>query len=264
MSLAATTVAAQLPVARLLRAYLMESRMAFFAALRAPDFAIPFLAIPMAIYLLFGVVISGAMAAKSPFGPGLADYLYSGFAALAVVMPGIFGGVNLAIERQGRLLTLKRALPTPPGAVIVSKLVLAVGVSALAAGLVAVLAICFGKLTITLGQALVIWLSLVLGSLAFAGLGLLVGSLASAASAPAWGLVVFLPQVWLSGSFIPLPDFLERFVIIWPMFHLNQFALGMAGVDQFRFIPTTMAAAALLGFGVICAGIAVRRLARVG
>ncbi len=265
MSTARIPATIQLPPARLVRAYLMECRMAIIAALRAPDFAIPFLAVPMAIYLLFGVVISGGMAtADSPFGAGLADYIFSGLCALAVMMPCIFGGVNLAVEREGRLLTLKRALPTPPGAVIVSKLVMAVGVGALAGGLVAVLALNFGSLTISVGQVLVIWLSLVLGSLAFAALGLLVGSLASAAASPAWGLVVFLPQVWLSGSLIPLPDWLERWVLIWPMFHLNQLALGAAGVDQFRFIPTSIAAAVLLGFGVICGGFAMRRLARVG
>lgn len=264
MSRVSNPATIQLPAARLVRAYLMESRMALIAALRAPDFAIPFLAVPMAIYVLFGVVMAGGAAAESPYGDGLANYVFSGMCALAVMMPGIFGGVNLAVERQGRLLTLKRALPTPPGAVIISKLVMAVGVGALAGGLVAVLAICFGNLTISVGQIVVIWLTLVFGSLAFAALGLLVGSLASAAAAPAWGLVVFLPQVWLSGSLIPLPDSLERWVIVWPMFHLNQFALGVAGVDQFRFIPTTMAAATLLGFGVICGGIAVRRLARMG
>lgn len=264
MSPVRTPAATQLSAPRLVRAYLMESRMALLAALRAPDFAIPFLAVPMAIYVLFGVVISGGASANSPYGAGLADYMFSGMCALAVMMPGIFGGANLAIERQGRLLTLKRALPTPPGAVVIAKLVMAVGVAALAAGLVAVLAICFGNLTISAGQVVVIWLTLVVGSLAFAALGLLVGSMASAGSAPAWGLVVFLPQVWLSGSLIPLPGFLERWVIIWPMFHLNQLALGAAGVDQFRFIPTAMAAATLLGFSVICGGIAVRRLARVG
>jgi ABC-2 type transport system permease protein len=261
----ACSPAAQLSTARLARAYLMECRMALIAALRAPDFAIPFLAVPVAIYLLFGVVImSGDAASKGPYGPGISNYLYSGLCALAVMMPAIFGGVNLAIERQGKLLALKRALPTPPGAVILSKLVMAVSVGALAGGLVATLAIYFGNLTISVGQVVVIWLSLVLGSIAFAALGLLVGSLASAAASPAWGLVVFLPQVWLSGSLIPLNESLERWVIIWPMFHLNQFALGVAGVDQFRFIPTSMAAAVLLGFGVICGAIAVRRLARVG
>jgi ABC-2 type transport system permease protein len=254
----------QLPTPRLLRAYLLESRMAIVAALRAPDFAIPFLVVPMAIYVLFGVVISGGAGANSPYGEGVADYLFSGFCALAVMMPGIFGGVNLAAERQGGLLSLKRALPVPPGAVIASKVVMAVSVGALAGGLVAGLAIAFGNLTISVGQIVVLWLALVLGSLAFAALGLLVGSLTSAAGAPAWGLVVFLPQVWLSASLIPLPAFLEPWVVIWPMFHLNQFALGAAGVEQFRFIPTAIAGAVLLGFGVICGGVAIRRLARVG
>jgi ABC-2 type transport system permease protein len=94
--------------------------------------------------------------------------------------------------------------------------------------------------------------------------GLLIGSLASASAAPAYGNLVFLPMMWLSGLFIPLPESLEPWVIIWPTFHLNQLALGLAGVDQFTYIPPAMAAAVLAGVTVLCGGFAIRRLARGG
>ena len=44
--------------------------------------------------------------------------------------------------------------------------------------------------------------------------------------APAFANLIFLPMLWLSGLFIPLPKFLERWAVIWPAFHLNQVALG--------------------------------------
>jgi ABC-2 type transport system permease protein len=69
-------------------------------------------------------------------------------------------------------------------------------------------------------------------------------------------------EIWC--SFIPLPEFLRKWVALWPAFHLNQLALGLAGVTQFIFIPAGVAAAVLLGVTVLCGGLAVRRLARVG
>jgi ABC-2 type transport system permease protein len=256
---------APLPVGRVVRAYLTEARLETLAALRTPGFALPFLAVPVAIYLLFGVLIAGdAGDAGGEYGPGIANYLFAGFSVLAVVMPGIFMGVVLATEREGNLLKLKRALPLPPGATIVAKVLMAMGVAALAVTLVAVAALLAGKITLTLAQVAVIWAVLIVGTIPFCAIGLLLGALVSGSAAPAWGQLVFLPMMWLSGLFIPLPESLERWVILWPTFHLNQLALGLAGVEQFTFIPPAMAAAVLAGVTVLCGGLAIRRLARVG
>ena len=71
-------------------------------------------------------------------------------------------------------------------------------------------------------------------------------------------------MIYLSGLFIPLPEGLKRWVIVWPTFHLDQLALGLAGVEKFTFIPPTMAAGALAGVTVLFGGLAIRRLARIG
>jgi ABC-2 type transport system permease protein len=172
--------------------------------------------------------------------------------------------VILATERDGNLLKLKRALPLPPGAAIVAKVLMSMGVAAIALTLVAGSALLAGKITITLAQVAIIWGVLIVGTIPFCAMGLLIGALASGSAAPAWGNLVFLPMMWLSGLFIPLPDSLERWVVIWPTFHLDQLALGLAGVEQFTFIPPAMAAAVLAGVTVLCGGLAIRRLARVG
>lgn len=263
---AATTFARHrepLPIRRTLRAYLVEAKLEMLAALRTPGFAIPFIVVPVAAYLLFGVLIAGN-AAAGEHGPGIADYLFAGFGVMAVAMPGIFSGVVVATEREGRLLELKRALPLPPGAAIVAKVAMSIGIAAIAVTLVAGAALAAGKITVSLTQVAIIWGVLVVGTIPFSALGLLVGSLVSASAAPAYGNLVFLPMIWLSGLFIPLPKALERWVIVWPTFHLDQLALGLAGVEQFTFIPPAMAAAALAGVTVLCGGLAVRRLARVG
>lgn len=251
-----------LPIGRVLRAYLMEAKLETLGALRTPGFSLPFLAVPLAIYLLFAVVINPG--GNSADGPGIANYLFAGFSVLAVAMPGIFSGVILATERDGNLLKLKRALPLPPGATIVAKVLMSMAVSAIAVTLVVIAALLAAKITLTLAQVAIIWAVLIVGTIPFCAMGLLLGALASGSAAPAWGNLVFLPMMWLSGLFIPLPDSLKRWVVIWPTFHLDQLALGLAGVEQFTFIPPAMAAAVLAGVTVLCGGLAIRRLARVG
>jgi ABC-2 type transport system permease protein len=253
-----------LPFGRLIRAYLLEAKLEMLCALRTPGFALPFIAVPVAIYLLFAVVISGNAGASSEFGPGIANYLFSGFSVLAVIMPGIFSGVILATDREGNVLRLKRALPLPPGATIVAKVLMSMGIAAIAVTLVVALALYAGKLTISIGQVATIWAVLIVGTIPFAAIGLLIGSLVSSSAAPAYGNLIFLPMIWLSGLFIPLPEFMRKWVALWPAFHLNQLALGLAGVSQFIFVPAGVAAAVLVGVTVLCGGLAVRRLARVG
>ncbi|NJO55948.1 MAG: hypothetical protein HC834_05835 [Rhodospirillales bacterium] len=103
-----------LPIRRLLRAYVQEAKYETLGALRTAGFALPFLVIPVVIYVLFGVVIAGNSGDNGPYGAEIADYLFAGFAVLAVAMPGIFSSAILATERDGNLLQLKRALPAPP------------------------------------------------------------------------------------------------------------------------------------------------------
>jgi len=255
---------APLPLARLVRAYLLEARYETLAALRTTGYAVPFIAAPVAIYVMFGLVINGNAGAHSPFGPGIANFLFAGFAVLAAVMPGIFSGVILAQEREGNLLKLKRAMPLPPGATVVAKVLMAMAIAAIAISLVVLAALLGGKLTLAPWQVAVIWAVLVVGTIPFCAIGLLIGTLSSGAAAPAWGNLLFMPMMWLSGLFIPLPKFLEPWVVVWPTFHLDQLALGLAGVDPFRFVPTSIAAAVLVGVTVLCGGLAIRRLARVG
>jgi ABC-2 type transport system permease protein len=71
-------------------------------------------------------------------------------------------------------------------------------------------------------------------------------------------------MLWLSGLFFPLPKFLEPWAVIWPAFHLNQLALGLAGVREFSFLPPAIAAALLTGVTVVFGGMAIWRLARRG
>ena len=261
-----------LPLGRVLRAYAMEAKFETLGALRSVGFAVPFIAIPILIYVIFGVLIipsgggggGGDPGADGGFGPGVANYLFSGFAVVGAIMPGIFMGCILATERDGNLHKLKRALPLPPGATIIAKVLMSMGVAAIAVTLVAIAGLLAGELTISVLQVLVIWATLIIGVIPFCAIGLFLGTVSSGSAAPAYGNLVFLPMMRLSGIFIPLPEVMRKWVVIWPSFHLDQLALNLAGIEEFSFVSPALAAAVLVGVTVLFGGLAIRRLARVG
>jgi ABC-2 type transport system permease protein len=243
---------------------LNEARYQLLQALRAPAFAFPFLLLPVPLYLFFGVVMTGG-SKEVQENPALLDFVFSGWCCMAVMGPAIFGvGVGLAMERDANLLKLKRALPLPPGSYIVAKLLMSIVFAALAVGTVAVAALVAGKLTLSAGHLLAMLAVLVLGAVPFCAIGLFIGAFSSGSAAPAFANLVYLPGMWLSGMFFPLPKFLQPWALIWPSFHLNQTALAAAGVDSLVFVSPLITTAVLVGVTVLFGGLAIRRLARSG
>jgi len=251
-----------MPIRRVLLAYLNEAKYESLRMLRAPGFSIPFLVLPVPVYLFFGVMLAAPAIVKNP---GVANYLFSGFSVFAVMGPALFGvGCALALEREAGFLKLKRALPTPGGAYLLAKMSMAMVFAALAMVTLLVAALLVGKVSLSGAQLLIMTIVMVIGALPFAAIGLFIGAHVSGSAAPALGNVIFLPMLWLSGLFIPLPKFLERWAVIWPAFHLNQVALGTAGVSEFSFVAPAISAAVLVGVTVLFGGLAIHRLARKG
>ncbi len=103
--------------------------------MRNPGFMLPILLFPTMFYLLFGIVMG-----KSE-GADAARYLLASYGVFGVMSPGLFGfGISLALERDGGLLTYKRALPMPPGAYLLGKMLMAM----VAAAIVIVLLLTMG------------------------------------------------------------------------------------------------------------------------
>jgi len=257
-----TTGFAPMSAGRILRAYASEVKYESLRMLRAPGFSIPFLLMPVPVYLFFGVLLAAPAVAKNP---AVANYLFSGFSAFAVMGPALFGvGCALAVERDAGFLRLKRALPAPGGAYLIAKMVMGMVFAAAAMILLVVAALVAGKISLTAPQLAIMAVVMIVGSIPFAALGLFIGAYTSGAAAPAFANMLFLPMLWLSGLFIPLPKFLESWAVIWPAFHLNQVALGLAGISEFSFVAPSIAAGVLAGVTVIFGGLAIRRLARRG
>lgn len=251
-----------MPLRRVLHAYATEVKYEAMRMLRTPGIAIPFLLLPVPIYLFFGVMLPAGEIAKNP---ALGGYLFSGWCVFATMGPGMFGaGCTLAVERDAGLFRLKRALPAPAGAWLLAKTVVAMVFAAAAVASLVAAARVTGTAYLSAAQLATVALVMIPGAIPFCALGLFIGARVSGSTAPAVINVLFLPMLWLSGLFFPLPAFLERLVVVWPAFHLNQVAIGAAGIEGFRFVPPAMSAAVLLAITVLFGGLAIHRLARHG
>jgi ABC-2 type transport system permease protein len=248
-----------MPTSRLVRAYLMEAKYETLRMLRAPAFAGPFLALPVLLYLLFGVLLFGDALAKDPKS---AVFVFLGFSVLGVMGPGMFGfGVTVAMERDNGLLVLKRALPVPTGAYLLAKMLMSMLFVAIVM-VTMIAAVPIGHLKITAGQLLSISVVSILASTPFCAIGLFIGSWASGKSAPAFVNLFYLPMIYLSGFLFPLPKSVQWVARISPAFHLHQLVLSAMGAPS-EGAPM-IHVAVLAGVTVGLTALAVRRLARVG
>ena len=239
-----------------LRSYLLEARCEFLRVLREPAFCIPVLAFPAMFYLLFGVVLARGDANAA------AQYLLATYGVFGVVGAALFGfGVTIAQDREQGYLRLKQVLPTPPGAILLAKMVMAMLFAALISLLLAVLAATLGGVRLAPMQWALLALVNIIGVLPFAAIGLYVGALVGGNAAPALLNVLYLPMAFLSGLWLPLsmlPAALATSAQVWPAYHLGQLALKVVGFDQHQ--PVWLHVLVLLGFTVVFFLLAQRRL----
>jgi len=251
-----------MPLARMIRAYALAARSELLRALRLPAFLIPFLLLPVLIYVLFGVLMS---ASEVRTHPGLPNVLFVGYAVFALMGPAVFGmGCSLAMERSIGLMQLKRAMPVPPGAYLGAKLLMCVAFATMATALIGAVAAVAGHLTLTPLHLLALSAVLVAGTLPFCAMGLLIGAYVSGSAAPGFANLVYLPMLYLSGLLFPLPKVLERWEGLWPSFHLGQVARYAAGLPQLTHGNVALSGTYLIILTAVLTLLAMRRLARAG
>lgn len=244
--------------APVLRACLMEARCEVLRILRTPSFALPTLLFPPLFYVLFGIVL----ASKGGARPEVATYLLATYGVFGVMGVGLFGfGVNVAIDRQRGLLTLKRALPMPAGAYVFAKMAAAMLFAAICSLTLALLGATLGHVELTPLQWLGLFAVDVLGVLPFCAIGLYIGMRVGGDGAPAVVNLIYLPMAFLSGLWVPLtmlPAILGTLAPAWPAYHLAQLALKVVGHDDGR--GSLLHLAVLLGFAAVAMLLARRRL----
>jgi ABC-2 type transport system permease protein len=244
--------------ARIFGAYVQEARCEILRYLRNPGFLLPIILFPNVFYLMFGVLLN--------HGNGEAGrYMLASYSTFGVMAPGLFGfGVSLALERDSGLLTLKRALPMPPGAYLLGKMLMAMCVSAVVGAMLLALALWVAHAPISGSQAAVLLAADVFGVLPFCALGLMVGTLLKGQGAPGLLNMIYLPMAFLSGLWFPLsvmPKFLQQLAPIWPSYHLNSLALSAVGFEAGPRLPHVLV---LAGFTIVFLLLAARRLRRHG
>ncbi|UPG84715.1 ABC transporter permease [Luteibacter aegosomatis] len=244
---------------RLFNAYVQEARAECVRYLRNPGFLLPTLLFPSVFYVMFGIVLAHGN------GPDAARYLLASYGTFGVMAPGLFGfGVSLALERDTGLLTLKRALPMPPGAYLAGKMCMALLVAAIVATLLLLLAVFAAHVPMPPSRIAAFYLVEIVGVLPFCALGLLVGTLVKGQGAPGIVNLVYLPMAFLSGLWFPLsmmPETLRSIAPLWPAYHLDRLALAAVGLGEGGLATHVLV---LLVFTVAFVAIAARRLRRHG
>ncbi|WP_101927438.1 MULTISPECIES: ABC transporter permease [Luteimonas] len=243
---------------RLWRCYLLETRCELLRLLREPMYVIPTLLFPALFYAMFGLLMAGRA------GDEAARYLLATYGVFGAMGAGLFGlSVTLAIDRERGFFALRRALPAPPSAWLVARMLIAMLFTLVIVAELAALATLFGGVTLAPAQWALLWTVSVLGALPFCAIGLYLGSIASANAAPALVNLLFLPMAFLSGLWLPLsmlPDVFARLAPLWPAWHLAQIALGVAG--QTGPQPLWLHLLVLTVVTLACGVLALRRLAR--
>ena len=242
-----------------LRCYVLEARCEFLRLLRAPSFAVPTLVFPPMFYLLFGVLLAG------PHGAGKAgSYLLATYGVFGVMAPGLFGfGVAMALDRERGFLALKRALPMPPGAMLLAKIAMAMLFAAIISLILTLVAIALGHVQLTVLQFAELFAIDVLGVIPFCAIGLFIGSVISGQGAPAVINLLYLPMAFLAGLWMPLsalPAFFASMAPAWPAYHLAQVALAVVGMDAGGSVA--MHVLVLVLVSLVFFALAQRRLAR--
>lgn len=242
------------------RIYYLEAKLEFIRSLRNPGFGFPFLVMPVLLFLLFSSLGTSESANKDT-----RYMLFSGMAILGIMGPATFGfGAILAGERQFKLLDFKRALPMPSLAHLTGKLFCALAYAAMVIIVMIVTALALGRISVTVGQAFLVGLTLLLGVLPFCSIGFFIGARASAHVANAITTVVYLPQLYLSGLFFPLPKAISWVAMFMPPFYLNQLSLA-AGGSPHKFIGNAFVhIAVLLALTVVLTTMTAKKMARHG
>jgi ABC-2 type transport system permease protein len=186
------------------------------------------------------------------------SYFVPSMLGLSVMQVGIFAAIPLVADRVK--LILKRLAATPlrrwqlVGSNVLMRLLIALIQAVI---IVAVGVFAFGVQIV--GSFLLTGLFIALGAMSFLALGYVIASFAKTEdSANGMTSVVQFPMMFLSGTFFPLdemPGFLQGIARVIPLTYLSD-ALRQVMVGGAAFAPLWVCAAVLIGWLVVCFGIA--------
>lgn len=227
---------------------LIETGAEILKVIRAPEYIVPTLVLPVAFYSLFGIIL--------PMGGGNnAAYLLATYGVFAVMGPSIFGfGIAVATERERGWLDLKRAAPVPVWSYLLAKILTTLIFATLAVSLVYLIAGFFGGVALprsTWAALLAVHIS---GTLPFVLIGLTIGLLMKSNAAVAVANLLFLSLAILGGLWIPImvfPESMQTIAGFLPSYHMAEIALFVAGAPGERSLASHVLAMAIMTLALL-------------
>jgi ABC-2 type transport system permease protein len=186
------------------------------------------------------------------------SYFVPSMLGLSIMQVGIFAAIPLVADREKLILKRLAATPLRRWQLVGSNVLMRVLIAFVQAVIiVAVGSIAFGVEIV--GSLLLVAGFVVLGAMAFLALGYVIASFAKTEDA-ANGMtsMIQFPMMFLSGAFFQIdqmPPFLQAVARIIPLTYLAD-ALRQVMVGGAAFAPLWVCAAVLLGWLVVCFGIA--------
>jgi len=189
------------------------------------------------------------------------SYFVPSMLGLSIMQVGIFAAIPLVADREKLILKRLAATPLRRWQLVGSNVLMRVLIAfTQAVIIIAVGTLAFG-VEIT-GSLLIVAGFVTLGAMAFLALGYVIASFAKTEDA-ANGMtsMIQFPMMFLSGAFFQIdqmPQFLQVVARIIPLTYLAD-ALRQVMVGGAAFAPLWVCAAVLLGWLVVCFGIAARK-----
>lgn len=222
---------------------LIETGAEILKVMRAPEYIVPTLFMPVAFYSVFGIIISMG-------GSNNAAYLLATYGVFAVMGPSIFGfGIAVATERELGWLDLKRAAPVPAWSYLLAKILTTLVFATLALCLLYVAAGFFGGVVLPRATWATLLAVHVSATLPFILIGLTIGLLLKSNGAVAVANLLFLSLAVLGGLWIPImvfPQAMQTGANFLPTFHMAEIALYVAGAPGERNLLTHVLAVTVM------------------
>src|SRR5688572_9906248 len=186
------------------------------------------------------------------------SYFVPSMLGLSVMQVGIFAAIPLVADREKLILKRLAATPLRRWQLVGSNVLMRLPIAMVQAVIIVAVGVLAFGVEVT-GSAAAVAGFVILGALAFLALGYVVASYADTEDA-ANGMtsVIQFPMMFLSGTFFPIdemPDILQSIARIIPLTYLSD-ALRQVMVGGAAFAPLWVCAAVLLGWLVVCFGIA--------
>lgn len=206
-----------------------EIRGEFLSVFRQPAFVLPTLLLPAMFYAFFALAFTMSRSMHMP------TWLLATYGVFGIMGPALFGfGIGVATERGQGWLRLKRAAPVQPWVPLLARAAMAMLFAFFVFAILAAMGALFGDVRMPRADWILLAVTLTFGAIPFCAMGLAGGLWLSPQAAPAVVNLVYLPMAFLSGLWVPLlafPEWLQRFAVLLPPYHLAAIALDATGAQ---------------------------------